>query len=246
MPPMTRAEIHGPLAELETLIDEYYVATGVDRRRRDYLQREIVALAERHGLDRDLGLARDDTDALRALDAHLCELKEMQIRDGLHVLGTSPQGHHRTDTLVAIARAQRSGATAAAIVVALALLRTTWRSDSIRSIAIRPPRGMVPVPLRCATFPMRHGGAPATPSSASSCWRRAWCYAPKHRISESAHAPCSTGYMPCSRCPSTHPVRPRSPRCSPRSTENSWRPGLPGRRPAGGRTCCLRGGTSIR
>ena len=107
---MTRAEIHGPLAELETLIDEYYLAAGVDKRRRDYLAAEIVALAERHGLDRDLGFTRaDGGTALRALDAHLCELKEMQIRDGLHILGTSPTERQRTDTLVAIARVPRSG-----------------------------------------------------------------------------------------------------------------------------------------
>ena len=110
MPAMTRAEIHGPLAELETLIDEYYLAAGVDKRRRDYLAAEIVALAERHGLDRDLGFTRESGgDALRALDAHLCELKEMQIRDGLHMLGASPEGRQRTDTLVAIARVPRSG-----------------------------------------------------------------------------------------------------------------------------------------
>ena len=113
---MTRAEIHGPLAELETLIDEYYVAAGVDKRRRDYLRREIVALAERQGLDRDLGIVHSvDGDALRMLDAHLCELKEMQIRDGLHILGTSPHGRLRVDTLVAIARAQRTGGTPAAM-----------------------------------------------------------------------------------------------------------------------------------
>ncbi|MEJ0012978.1 MAG: cobaltochelatase subunit CobN [Bauldia sp.] len=109
-PAMTRAEIHGPLAELETLIDEYYLAAGVDRRRRDYLAAEIVALAERHGLDRDLGFTRDTGEqALRALDAHLCALKEMQIRDGLHTLGASPEGRQRIDTLVAIARVPRSG-----------------------------------------------------------------------------------------------------------------------------------------
>jgi cobaltochelatase CobN len=108
MPPMTRAEIHGPLAELETLIDEYYLAAA-DKRRRTYLAAEIVTLAERHGLDRDLGIAREDPDLLRALDAHLCELKEMQIRDGLHILGQSPQGRQRVDTLAAIARVPRSG-----------------------------------------------------------------------------------------------------------------------------------------
>jgi len=110
MPPMTRAEIHGPLSELETLIDEYYLAAGVDPRRRAWLEAEIVATAERHGLDRDLGLTRDDAgDSLQALDAHLCELKEMQIRDGLHILGTGPESRQRIDTLVAIARMPRSG-----------------------------------------------------------------------------------------------------------------------------------------
>src|SRR5690606_38572302 len=110
MPAMTRAEIHGGLAELETLIDEYYLAAGVDARRRKYLEAEILSTAERHGLDRDLGLTRDSGDeALRSLDAHLCELKEMQIRDGLHVLGSAPAERQRTDTLVAIARAPRPG-----------------------------------------------------------------------------------------------------------------------------------------
>ncbi len=114
MPAMTRADIHGPLAELETLIDEYYLAAGVDRRRRDYLEKEILATAERHGIDRDLGLVRDEAgEAMRALDAHLCELKEMQIRDGLHVLGSSPIGRLRIDTLTAIARVPRSGGSAA-------------------------------------------------------------------------------------------------------------------------------------
>ncbi|MEX0852630.1 MAG: cobaltochelatase subunit CobN, partial [Bauldia sp.] len=110
MPPMTRAEIHGGLAELETLIDEYTLAAAADRRRRDYLANEILATAERFGLDRDLGLTPGDGGAaLVALDAHLCELKEMQIRDGLHILGSSPTGQQRADTLVAIARVPRPG-----------------------------------------------------------------------------------------------------------------------------------------
>ncbi|MBN9020883.1 MAG: cobaltochelatase subunit CobN, partial [Rhizobiales bacterium] len=109
-PPMGRAELHGPLAALETLIDEYALAAGVDRRRRDHLEREIVSLAAAAGLDRDLGLAGDVSgNALEALDAYLCDLKEMQIRDGLHVLGTGPGGGTRVATLVALARAPRTG-----------------------------------------------------------------------------------------------------------------------------------------
>ncbi len=110
MPAMTRAETYGALAELETLIDEYYVAAGIDRQRRAWLEKEIAALAERHGLAADLGLARGQSDeTLRALDAHLCELKELQIRDGLHILGAAPEAGERIATLAAIARTPRSG-----------------------------------------------------------------------------------------------------------------------------------------
>jgi cobaltochelatase CobN len=110
MPAMTRAELHGPLAAIETQIDEYALAAGVDRRRREYLEREIVATATAAGLDRDLGLVVDAAgETLQALDAYLCDLKEMQIRDGLHVLGMSPEGQARIETLVALARTPRSG-----------------------------------------------------------------------------------------------------------------------------------------
>ncbi len=111
MPAMTRAELHAGLAELETLVDEYALAAPVDPRRAAHLAETILDAAARHGLDRDLGLTRgDDEDAaVKVLDSHLCELKEMQIRDGLHTLGTSPEGRQRIDTLVTIARTPRSG-----------------------------------------------------------------------------------------------------------------------------------------
>jgi cobaltochelatase CobN len=111
MPAMTRAETYGPLAELETLIDEYYVAAGVDKRRRDVSgegDRGAGRAARARPRPRHLP-ATEGGETLRALDAHLCELKEMQIRDGLHTLGASPAGRQRIDTLVAIARTPRSG-----------------------------------------------------------------------------------------------------------------------------------------
>ncbi|MEO0980141.1 MAG: cobaltochelatase subunit CobN, partial [Pseudomonadota bacterium] len=51
-PPLTRAESHGVAEELETLLDEYYLASGVDPRRLKLLTREILDAAVRHGLDR--------------------------------------------------------------------------------------------------------------------------------------------------------------------------------------------------
>jgi len=107
-PPLTRAESYGPLRALETLVDEYYAASGMDRRRLAPLKAEILDLARASGLDQDAGLNAADADqALADLDNYLCELKEMQIRDGLHVFTRSPQGRLRDDLLVALARTPR-------------------------------------------------------------------------------------------------------------------------------------------
>ena len=109
-PPLTRAESHGAGEELEALVDEFYTAQGVDPRRSAKLLEEIRFLATRTGLDKDAGvdMGDDNETALQQLDAHLCDLKELQIRDGLHILGQSPQGDLLTDLLVAIARVSRS------------------------------------------------------------------------------------------------------------------------------------------
>ena len=108
-PPLTRAETYGPLAELEMLVDEYFEAAGVDPRRVKMLRDEILALAAHVGLDRDCGIeAADDHDtALAKLDNHLCELKEMQIRGGLHVLGRAPEEDALHDLLVSMVRLPR-------------------------------------------------------------------------------------------------------------------------------------------
>ncbi|MDX2265792.1 MAG: cobaltochelatase subunit CobN [Hyphomicrobiales bacterium] len=108
-PPMTRAESYGPLKEMEALLDEYAEAADLDERRRRMLGADILATARRLGLDKDCGAAPADGEAetLRKLDAHLCDLKEMQIRDGLHIFGRSPSGAQRADLLAAVVRAPR-------------------------------------------------------------------------------------------------------------------------------------------
>lgn len=107
-PPLTRAESYGPLKALEALVDEYYDAAGLDARRLKPLREEILALAASQGLDVDCGMDLADEDqALSALDNYLCDLKEMQIRDGLHVFGASPEGRLRDDLVVALARTPR-------------------------------------------------------------------------------------------------------------------------------------------
>ncbi|TAA62861.1 cobaltochelatase subunit CobN [Shinella sp. JR1-6] len=108
-PPLTRAETYGPLKDLEALVDEYYEASGGDPRRIKLLTKQILDLVRDIGLDRDAGIARGDGEetALQKLDAYLCDLKEMQIRDGLHVFGVSPEGRLLTDLTLALARVPR-------------------------------------------------------------------------------------------------------------------------------------------
>ena len=114
MPPLTRAETYGPLRNLELLADEYYEAQLLDPRRARELQREILELVRETHIDRELqldGKLDSQADAaiwLPRLDTYLCDLKESQIRDGLHVFGESPQARLRIDTLLALLRVERA------------------------------------------------------------------------------------------------------------------------------------------
>ncbi|MCE6983813.1 hypothetical protein EI534_41990, partial [Pseudomonas frederiksbergensis] len=87
-PPLTRAETYGPLRHLEQLADEFYEAQLLDPRRARELQRDILELVKVNHIDRELQLEGQLDDAavwLPRLDTYLCDLKESQIRDGLHV-----------------------------------------------------------------------------------------------------------------------------------------------------------------
>ena len=111
-PPLARAETYGPLRDLEARCDEYYEAAGLDPRRLRVLGKQILATAAILGLDADVGIAEadDETTALAKLDNYLCELKEMQIRDGLHIFGASPDGDLLDALMVALVRVPRGTA----------------------------------------------------------------------------------------------------------------------------------------
>ncbi len=91
-PPLSAAGLHGPLAELEGLVEEYASADGLDRRRLGFLEDEIVERAWSSGLALDCGLVKGESnrEAVAKLDAQLCDIKDLSIRDGLHVFGRTP------------------------------------------------------------------------------------------------------------------------------------------------------------
>jgi cobaltochelatase CobN len=88
-PPLVGGNLSGDARELERLVDEYAQADGLDRRRRERLARLIVEHAQRSGLAREAGVPADlgPDQALRRIDAWLCDLKDLRVKDGLHVYG---------------------------------------------------------------------------------------------------------------------------------------------------------------
>ena len=107
-PPLTRAELYGELLELEALIDEYYQAQSLNPTRLKIIGDRITELVSKTNLNQDLGVDQVKPESLiqflSVADGYLCELKEAQIRDGLHIFGQCPQGKQLRDLVIAIAR----------------------------------------------------------------------------------------------------------------------------------------------
>lgn len=110
VPPMARAESYGDIARLEQLLDEYGNIATMDPAKLPAIRGEIWQLMKTAEMHRDLGLddrPEDDDfdDFILHVDGWLCEIKDAQIRDGLHVLGGAPAGEARVNLVLAILRA---------------------------------------------------------------------------------------------------------------------------------------------
>jgi cobaltochelatase CobN len=93
-PPLVAGGPSGDAHELELLLDEYAQADGLDRRRRERLATLIVETAQRTGLAREAGVGAvvAPDEALRRIDAWLCDLKDLAVKDGQHIYGRAPVG----------------------------------------------------------------------------------------------------------------------------------------------------------
>jgi cobaltochelatase CobN len=112
IPPMARAETYGDIARLEQLLDEHATIAALDPGKLPAIRQQIWTLMRAAEMDHDLGLAErpeDDSfdDMLLHVDGWLCEIKDVQIRDGLHVLGKAPTGESELDLVLAILRARQ-------------------------------------------------------------------------------------------------------------------------------------------
>ncbi|MFB7915753.1 cobaltochelatase subunit CobN [Streptomyces sp. NPDC056061] len=112
VPPMARADSYGDIARLEQLLDEYAQISAMDPAKLPAIRAQIWTLIQAARLDHDLGLEdRPDDDGfddfLLHVDGWLCEIKDAQIRDGLHVLGVPPAAGDRVNLILAILRARQ-------------------------------------------------------------------------------------------------------------------------------------------
>lgn len=112
IPPMARAETYGDIARLEQLLDEHATVAALDPAKLPAIRQQIWTLMRAAKMDHDLGLEeRPDEesfdDMLLHVDGWLCEIKDVQIRDGLHVLGQPPTGSTELDLVLAVLRARQ-------------------------------------------------------------------------------------------------------------------------------------------
>ncbi|MER5440881.1 cobaltochelatase subunit CobN [Streptomyces sp. NPDC002790] len=112
VPPMARADSYGDIARLEQLLDEHAQIAAMDPAKLPAIRAQIWTLIQAAKLDHDLGVADRPEDEgfdefIMHLDGWLCEIKDVQIRDGLHVLGQAPAGADRVNLVLAILRARQ-------------------------------------------------------------------------------------------------------------------------------------------
>lgn len=93
-PPMRTARMPVGMTRLERLLDEYSTADGLDPARRNRLIGAIRDEADASGVSTDLGIPADASPAevITRVDRFVCDIKESQFGDGLHVLGQGACG----------------------------------------------------------------------------------------------------------------------------------------------------------
>ncbi|MGH1563878.1 cobaltochelatase subunit CobN [Mumia sp. DW29H23] len=171
IPPMARAETYGDIARLEQLLDEHANIAAMDPSKLPAIRAEIWTLMHAAEMHRDLGLddRPDDEefdDFLLHVDGWLCEIKDVQIRDGLHVLGQAPEGQVRVDLVLAILRASQVwGGEAASVPGLRAALGLKDGADTTTTDEVEQQARALVEAMEAAGWDPRAAGRVATPSA---------------------------------------------------------------------------------
>lgn len=111
-PPLAASAVPESLTRLERLLDEYSTADGLDPARRHRLIAAIREEARGRGVEADLGLPEDASpaEAITRIDRFVCDIKESQYGDGLHVFGTGQCGAEERAGLMSALNGRRVAA----------------------------------------------------------------------------------------------------------------------------------------
>ena len=107
VPAMTTADSYGDITRCEQLMDEYARAQGMDPQKLPMLRQQIWEVVQKARLNEDLGVDEipdNFDDFILHIDGYICELKDAQIRDGLHTLGEAPESEMLIGLLLALTR----------------------------------------------------------------------------------------------------------------------------------------------
>jgi cobaltochelatase CobN len=148
IPAMTTADAYGDIARLEQLLDEYYQVQTLDPKKIPLLRQQIWQVIVEAKFHRDLGRDEppEDFDGfLQEMDGYLCELKDAQIRDGLHILGEPPQGEQLIDLLLALTRLDnlRGPSLRTTLAHTLGLDHAALLEDRGKPLTVAPPALLV-------------------------------------------------------------------------------------------------------
>jgi len=152
-PPLKQAGLHGRLLELEALVEEYAAADGLDRRRAAALEQAIMAAAHGSGFAAECGLAPTETgrDAIARLDARLCDIKDMSVRDSFHVFARPPGALDQAALAQAMEAAAPAGLSAAQRQAARQALAVSARLEGEALIRALDGRRIAPGPAGTPT-----------------------------------------------------------------------------------------------
>ena len=110
VPAMMRAEGYGDLAQLDTILQDYLRAKGGgEEKKADDLIEEVHSIVVARNLTNDLGLPADATKEQIAQNAerlydYICEVRDVIIKDGLHIFGLPPLNERFGEMIYALTR----------------------------------------------------------------------------------------------------------------------------------------------
>jgi len=110
MPPkLASSDFPNSLRELEFLLDEYSTSGDLDQTRKCKIEEKIIEEAKKLQLDQELALEpiQSDSEWLSKIDSFVCDLKESQFSDGLHIFGEGECGKFEMNAVLECLKGKR-------------------------------------------------------------------------------------------------------------------------------------------